>query len=148
MSQMHCPNCNKLIEDDSQYCSHCGVRISHKNVKIRCPRCQNEVDDQSRFCPYCGNEIHRKKAPKSPVESPSQSLIQCPNWKRDVTPSTDECFYCGHILTTSKQIEFVKVSETLSKIVLTPQIAGHNLKNKLGLIKFGNNDNRKTKIYT
>lgn len=32
--------------------------------------------------------------------------------------------------------------------VLTPQIAGHNLKNKLGLIKFGNNDNRKTKIYT
>jgi len=32
--------------------------------------------------------------------------------------------------------------------VLTPQIAGHNLKNKLGLIKFGNNDNRKKKIYT
>jgi len=32
--------------------------------------------------------------------------------------------------------------------VLTPQIAGHNLKNKLGLIKFGNYDNRKKKIYT
>ena len=32
--------------------------------------------------------------------------------------------------------------------VLTPQIAGHNLKNKLGLIKFGNYDNSKTKIYT
>ena len=32
--------------------------------------------------------------------------------------------------------------------VLTPQIAGHNLKNKLGLIKFGNNDNDKKKIYT
>jgi hypothetical protein len=37
---------------------------------------------------------------------------------------------------------------TSSGNVLTPQIAGHNLKNKLGLIKFGNNDNRKTKIYT
>jgi len=35
----------------------------------------------------------------------------------------------------------------LQPIVLTPQIAGHNLKNKLGLIKFGNNDNNKKKIY-
>ena len=33
-------------------------------------------------------------------------------------------------------------------VVLTPQIAGHNLKNKLGLIKFGNYDNNKKKIYT
>jgi len=33
-------------------------------------------------------------------------------------------------------------------IVLTPQIAGHNLKNKLGLIKFGNHDTTKKKIYT
>ncbi|NMC61330.1 MAG: hypothetical protein GYA51_18405 [Candidatus Methanofastidiosa archaeon] len=32
--------------------------------------------------------------------------------------------------------------------VLTPQITGHNLKNKLGLIKFGNHDTTKTKIYT
>ena len=32
--------------------------------------------------------------------------------------------------------------------VLTPQIAGHNLKNKLGLIKFGNYDNNKEKIYS
>jgi hypothetical protein len=32
--------------------------------------------------------------------------------------------------------------------VLTPQIAGHNLKNKLGLIKFGNYGNHKKKIYT
>ena len=32
--------------------------------------------------------------------------------------------------------------------VLTPQIAGHNLKNKLGLIKFGSYDNNKKKIYT
>jgi hypothetical protein len=32
--------------------------------------------------------------------------------------------------------------------VLTPQIAGHNLKNKLGLIKFGNYDNNKKEIYT
>jgi hypothetical protein len=31
---------------------------------------------------------------------------------------------------------------------LTPQIAGHNLKNKLGLIKFGNYDKNKTKFYT
>lgn len=39
-------------------------------------------------------------------------------------------------------------NEIEKPIVLTPQIAGHNLKNKLGLIKFGNDDNRKKKIYT
>jgi hypothetical protein len=33
-------------------------------------------------------------------------------------------------------------------VVLTPQIAGHNLKNKLGLIKFGNYGKNETKIYT
>jgi len=33
-------------------------------------------------------------------------------------------------------------------IVLTPQIAGHNLINKLGLIKFGNYDKNTTKFYT
>jgi hypothetical protein len=32
--------------------------------------------------------------------------------------------------------------------VLTPQIAGHNLKNKLGLIKFGNYGKNETEIYT
>jgi hypothetical protein len=35
----------------------------------------------------------------------------------------------------------------LCECVLTPQIVGHNLKNKLGLIKFGNYDNTSTKIY-
>ncbi|NMC61004.1 MAG: hypothetical protein GYA51_16725, partial [Candidatus Methanofastidiosa archaeon] len=34
------------------------------------------------------------------------------------------------------------------KNVLAPQITGHNLKNKLGLIKFGNNDNSTTEIHT
>ena len=32
--------------------------------------------------------------------------------------------------------------------VLAPQIAGHNLKNKLGLIKFGNYDKESKKVYT
>ncbi len=39
-----------------------------------------------------------------------------------------------------------KVVDTNS--VLAPQIAGHNLKNKLGLIKFGNHDINTTKTYT
>jgi len=37
---------------------------------------------------------------------------------------------------------------TPSDSVLTPQIAGHNLKNKLGLFKFGNYVKIKQKIYT
>jgi len=113
MSHTRCPNCNKYIEEDSQYCSYCGFKIPHKEEKIKCPRCQNEVSDLSKFCPLCGNEIHRKEAPESPATAPSKNLIKCPNCKRDVTPSCTKCFYCGHSITTSEQIEIIKVSDTL-----------------------------------
>ena len=43
----------------------------------------------------------------------------------------------------SKESEIIREG-----IVLAPQVAGHNLKNKLGLIKFGNHDINTTKIYT
>jgi hypothetical protein len=41
-----------------------------------------------------------------------------------------------------------RTDDYIHSIVLTPQITGHNLRNKLGLIKFGNHDKRTTKIYT
>jgi hypothetical protein len=50
--------------------------------------------------------------------------------------------------TNSENINAPEYYKILPKCVLTPQIAGHNLKNKLGLIKFGNYDNNKKKIYT
>lgn len=47
------------------------------------------------------------------------------------------CDTCGEIINSPEE-----------GCVLTPQIAGQNLKNKLGLIKFGNYDKTKAKIYT
>ena len=48
----------------------------------------------------------------------------------------------------SRHILVILVYYLLSLYVLTPLIAGQNLKNKLGLIKFGNYDKNKAKIYT
>jgi hypothetical protein len=48
----------------------------------------------------------------------------------------------------SVSMYFEGTFEQQSNRVLTPQIAGHNLKNKLGLIKFGNYGKNETKIYT
>ena len=52
------------------------------------------------------------------------------------------------MLNDSKDKEFIKVLNELEGCVLTPQIAGHNLINKLGQIKFGNYDKNTTKFYT
>ena len=48
-----------------------------------------------------------------------------------------------HLISTSAKMMLLRQYH-----VLTPQIAGHNLKNKLGLIKFGNYVKIKQKIYT
>jgi len=47
-------------------------------------------------------------------------------------------------------IAFISVRNILryNLCILTPKITWHNLKNKLSLIKFGNHDTTKTKIYT
>ena len=48
----------------------------------------------------------------------------------------------------SDRDEVIRHNEVVLETVLTPQIAGHNLKNKLGLIKFGNHDINTKKIYS
>jgi hypothetical protein len=61
------------------------------------------------------------------------------------TINTLECWTIS-LPKDEKYLKYERVRRTIN--VLTPQITGHNLKNKLGLIKFGNHDKRTTKIYT
>jgi len=88
--------------------------------------------------------VQRAKSPKEWLFTKYDELnrpiltgtIQSPNTRADMQTAVNG--YTGTNLYETRT----------TSSVLTPQIAGHNLKNKLGLIKFGNNDNRKKKIYT
>lgn len=47
-----CPNCNKPIDLDKDYCGHCGFKI--KADKCLC--CGEEIAIDLLFCPNCGNK--------------------------------------------------------------------------------------------
>jgi hypothetical protein len=76
----------------------------------------------------------------------SQKYDSCstPDWHRDMP-------WIGAVLLGIMTIIanlIISRQTRISNSVLTPQIAGHNLINKLGLIKFGNYDKNTTKFYT
>lgn len=49
---MICPRCKKEIDDDAQFCSHCGMKIN------RCPSCQQPIFDNAKYCSHCGKPIY------------------------------------------------------------------------------------------
>jgi C1A family cysteine protease len=76
-----------------------------------------------------------------------ESFIE--TWEDDgVWDVEDSGEYQGHHAVCIVGYDNVQEMLLIQNSVLTPQIAGHNLKNKLGLIKFGNYDNNKKEIYT
>ena len=48
--KMHCPFCEKDLEDNFIYCPHCGNQL-----KKICVQCKNELQPFWKVCPYCGN---------------------------------------------------------------------------------------------
>ena len=59
---MKCPNCNSIIEDNSLFCSTCGIKITTdeptKKVSLKCESCNGvmtvDSDKSILSCPYCG----------------------------------------------------------------------------------------------
>lgn len=56
---MRCPNCNRTIPDDSEFCQYCGHEL-----KLVCPKCGADLDDDSDFCKKCGKKIKKKSINK------------------------------------------------------------------------------------
>lgn len=45
---MICFKCKKNIDEDSNYCKYCGVKLAQT-----CPECGAAVPADVRFCPQC-----------------------------------------------------------------------------------------------
>lgn len=78
---MKCPNCGKLLPDDSDFCQFCGSKLVKrpfpeqdvnteglldgdpgapaKSANLKCPKCGLPLPADSEFCQYCGSELPR-----------------------------------------------------------------------------------------
>jgi len=61
-----CPGCGAAVEEDFQYCIHCGFQIIHA-----CPQCSRSILPNWRFCPDCNTTL----SPAEPVPAKSRALL-------------------------------------------------------------------------
>ena len=50
---MFCPRCQNEVNEDMNYCPHCGCPIKH------CPYCHHLIQDDDLYCPTCGKVLHQ-----------------------------------------------------------------------------------------
>ena len=56
---IECPNCNKLIVENSKFCEYCGTKIMEKDMY--CQNCNLEYGNtDAKFCRECGSELISK----------------------------------------------------------------------------------------
>jgi len=56
---MKCPNCGNEVPAGSQFCNHCGTKLSNE---MPCPHCGNTIPSSSVFCPKCGKMVRNDMA--------------------------------------------------------------------------------------
>lgn len=47
-----CPQCQKPVSPNFEFCPHCGARM-----EASCPQCKKPVEKTWAACPYCGNKL-------------------------------------------------------------------------------------------
>ncbi len=50
----YCQNCGAAMEEDSKFCTSCGVKFDDE---LKCVNCGAAVERDSRFCTNCGHEL-------------------------------------------------------------------------------------------
>ena len=81
---MKCPNCNKRIADDCDFCTYCGHKIERERV---CPNCHTPNDLNASFCKKCGtklvdNKVNETPKEEKPVEEPKPKVSKNVNIDR------------------------------------------------------------------
>ena len=51
---MRCPRCFKKIDDDCDFCTHCGQKIEKEVI---CPNCGTVNGAAAKFCKKCGSSL-------------------------------------------------------------------------------------------
>lgn len=53
---MICPRCHLEVQQDMNYCPHCGMKIE------KCPNCHQIVIMGDQYCSYCGTSLHQNQS--------------------------------------------------------------------------------------
>lgn len=56
-----CSQCNETFEEESMYCSSCGIALIATAEVYFCSQCGQEMTGAENFCPNCGKEITSEK---------------------------------------------------------------------------------------
>ena len=54
ISQIQCPNCTSLQDNDAKFCDDCGSQIQTQKT---CPKCNEPNDIDAKFCDNCGQNL-------------------------------------------------------------------------------------------
>lgn len=52
VSAQSCPQCQKPVSPNFEFCPHCGARM-----EASCAQCKKPIEKTWAACPYCGNRI-------------------------------------------------------------------------------------------
>ena len=91
MSEKKCSNCGFELNEDSMFCTNCGMRQITKTIqepKSRCVECGHEIANGTVFCTTCG-----AKQPKKVVEETPK--LVCPVCGTPLEVGTKFCTSCG-----------------------------------------------------
>lgn len=61
---MICNNCKNNIDENLNFCPHCGTAIQKETI---CTNCNNTIDKNLNFCPYCGTQTKEEKSEPEPI---------------------------------------------------------------------------------
>ncbi len=86
--EMFCIKCGNLIEDESIFCSSCGIRLQ------KCDNCGNFLEDESIFCSSCGIRLQK-----------------CDNCGNLIEEDTIYCNNCGIKISKLEIIEEKRISK-------------------------------------
>ncbi|WP_432662811.1 zinc ribbon domain-containing protein [Wukongibacter baidiensis] len=60
-----CPDCNKVVDYDTRFCSFCGYKFETQDEKeeslkdtLICRNCNESLDEDCKFCANCGDAVN------------------------------------------------------------------------------------------
>lgn len=112
-----CPNCQTKYETGN-FCENCGTKLQEEVQELHCPNCDIIVNESSKFCPECGSSLNKEVVPKENIYLDEYCIFdadfdfeQCKkeadNGNIAAMYCLAECFLFGENIETDDDLAFV-----------------------------------------
>lgn len=104
---MICGNCGKQLDDDSVFCTSCGMKLDEIQNKKFCANCGNELDDDAVFCSKCGSKIQYIE--DKTISTENSHSAENEKTETQIVAKTSDTKKAGLFLTVAVLIAFILV---------------------------------------